>query len=145
VHLRYAQHVNWARGLTGRLWQGRFFSCGLDDAHLLSAVRYVERNPVRAGLAERAQDYPWSSAAAHCGLARKPWLADASELAAQVGEWSAWLRTEEDDVTVAALRRHTTTGRPLGSAAFLNLLEAVLGRPVRSRKAGRSRKSAQGT
>jgi len=49
VHLRYAQHVNWARGLTGRLRQGRFFSCGLDDAHLLSAVRYVERNPVRAG------------------------------------------------------------------------------------------------
>jgi REP element-mobilizing transposase RayT len=49
VHLGYAQHVNWTRGLTGRLWQGRFFSCGLDDAHLLSAVRYVERNPVRAG------------------------------------------------------------------------------------------------
>jgi putative transposase len=39
LHLRYAQHVNWTQGLTGRLWQGRFFSCGLDDAHLFSAVR----------------------------------------------------------------------------------------------------------
>ena len=46
VHMRYAQHFNRQHGITGHVWQGRFFSCALDDAHLLAAVRYVERNPV---------------------------------------------------------------------------------------------------
>ncbi len=57
LHTRYAQHINRTRGVSGRLWQGRFFSCPLDEEHLWSAVRYVERNPVRAGLVERAEDY----------------------------------------------------------------------------------------
>ncbi len=140
LHLRYAQHVNWTQGLTGRLWQGRFFSCGLDVAHLFSAVRYVERNPVRAGMVDRAEAYPWSSAAAHCGLVSAPWLADASAIAAEAGDWAAWLCAEEDETTVTALRRHTSTGRPLGSVTFLERMESLLGRAVRPRKAGRPRK-----
>jgi len=68
LHMRYAQRVNRLQGWKGHLWQGRFFSSPLDDAYLWAAIRYVGRNPIRVGLAERAEDYRWSSAAAHCGL-----------------------------------------------------------------------------
>ena len=66
LHMRYAQRVNRQQGWSGHLWQGRFFSSPLDDAYLWTAMRYVECNPVRAGRVQRAEDYRWSSAAAHC-------------------------------------------------------------------------------
>lgn len=137
VHLRYTQHVNWSQKVSGRLWQGRFFSCALDDAHFLRAVRYVERNPVRAGLVAHAEDYAWSSAAAHCGLRTDPLVSEAPEFASQIGDWKAWLREPDDEVMNEALRHNTRTGRPLGGEHFLNLLENVLGHTVRPRKAGR--------
>jgi putative transposase len=143
VHLRYAQHVNWTQVLSGRLWQGRFFSCALDDAHYWTAVRYVERNPVRAGLVARAEDYAWSSAGAHCGLRQDAVIPDVLAMAQEIGDWAAWLRDEDDEVAVNALRRNTRTGRPLGGEAFLNLIETFLGRSVRPRKAGRPRKSTK--
>ncbi len=68
VHRRYAQRVNRERGWKGHRWQGRFFSSPLDETYLWAAIRYVERNPVRAGMIERAEEYRWSSAACHCGL-----------------------------------------------------------------------------
>jgi len=55
LDLRYAQHVNWHQGICGRLWQGRFLSCPLDEDHLWAAIRYVERNPVRARLVRKAE------------------------------------------------------------------------------------------
>ena len=76
VDLRYAQHINWTQGISGRLWQGRFFSCPLDDEHLWAAIRYVERNPVRARLVRKPEDYPWSRAQAHCGMRGDPILWD---------------------------------------------------------------------
>jgi putative transposase len=68
---RYAIHFNERHGLIGRLWQGRFRSSPMDEPHFWAAVRYVERNPVRAGMVARAEHYPWSSAPAHCGLAHE--------------------------------------------------------------------------
>jgi len=68
LHMRYAQRINREHGWDGHLWQGRFFSCPLDEIYMWAAVRYVERNPVRAGLVRRAEDYDWSSAAGHCSL-----------------------------------------------------------------------------
>jgi putative transposase len=65
VHGRYAQYLNVRRGRSGHLWQNRFFSCALDGNHLSVALRYVERNPVRAGLVAEAESYTWSSARAH--------------------------------------------------------------------------------
>ena len=140
VFLRYAQHVNWAQQLSGRLWQGRFFSCPLDERHFWEAVRYVERNPVRARVVRKAERYPWSSAAAHCGLRADPLLADAEELTRRVGDWSAWLREGEDEVMVSSIRRSTRTGRPAGSDRFIARLERLLGRALRPKKGGRPRK-----
>lgn len=65
VHGRYAQYYNARWGRSGHLWQSRFFGCVLGIGHLWSALAYVERNPVRAGMVEAAAEYPWSSAAAH--------------------------------------------------------------------------------
>ena len=65
AHRRYTRRVNFREKWRGHLWQGRFASFVLDDYHLFAATRYVERNPVRAGLVDRPEDYHWSSAAAH--------------------------------------------------------------------------------
>ena len=70
AHTCFVGALNSRRKLSGHLWQGRFFSTPLDNAHLWASVRYVERNPVRAGMVSRAEDYKWSSAAAHAGNAR---------------------------------------------------------------------------
>ncbi len=66
THFLYSQYINRLHGRSGHLWQGRFFSCALDETHCWAALCYVERNPVRARLAKRAWEYPWSSAEAHC-------------------------------------------------------------------------------
>ena len=67
LHGRYADYFNQKYGLVGHVWQERFYSCVLDDAHLWNAVRYVEQNPLRAEMVKKAEGYLWSSARAHCG------------------------------------------------------------------------------
>ena len=54
-----------ARRRRGHLWQNRFFSCAVEGNHLWTALRYVERNPVWAGMVRSPQEYPWSTAARH--------------------------------------------------------------------------------
>jgi putative transposase len=66
THGRYASYWNARESSSGHVWQGRFYSCPLDDSHLWKALRYVDLNPVRAGMVAAAEQWPWSSAAAHC-------------------------------------------------------------------------------
>ena len=65
THKRYAWYINNREGWVGHLWQGRFMSFPLNERHLYAAVRYVENNPVRAGIVRNAEDYMWSSALTH--------------------------------------------------------------------------------
>jgi putative transposase len=115
AHGRYAAYWNARQFSTGHVWQGRFYSCALEEAHLWTALRYVELNPVRAGMVGAAEHWRWSSAAAHCGTAipeamlemerwRKRWTA---------AEWGQYLAQGESATEVSALRRATHTGRPL--------------------------------
>jgi REP element-mobilizing transposase RayT len=67
THGRFASYRNAVNRSSGHVWQGRYYSCPLDDTHLWEALRYTELNPVRAFLVTSAKDWPWSSAAAHCG------------------------------------------------------------------------------
>ena len=78
ANLRYTQYVNRMHGRSGRLWQNRFFSCPLDDAHRAAALCYIENNPARAGMVKRPEDYAWSSAGCHCGGADPSGLLAAS-------------------------------------------------------------------
>jgi putative transposase len=57
LHRRYSQHINKRHNVSGHLWQGRFFSCALDEGHLYSGIRYVENNPVRAKITNKADEY----------------------------------------------------------------------------------------
>lgn len=142
AHQAYASWLNGKMGQSGHLWQGRFFSCVLDDRHLWAAVSRragMERNPVRAGLVARAEDWPWSSAGAHCGLRDDPLLSPI-RMPWAVPDWSAYL-CDEDEADTAAIRRQTRTGRPWGADAFIKTLESSLGRILHPRKRGRKPKS----
>ena len=141
THTVYAMYFNSRTGLSGHVWQGRFFSCPLDESHHWAAVRYVERNPVRAGMVARAEEYPWSSAAAHCGRRDTGVLSTEFPPSGVIEDWSEWLNAGcDEDEAYAYIRRQTRTGRPCGSSKFLDRLEALLARSLRPKKGGRPRK-----
>ncbi len=140
VHRRYARDANRRRGRVGHLWQERFYSCALDDAHLFAAVRYVERNPVRAGLARRAETHPWSSARAHVAGTADRVLAGGCPLVAAIADWEGYLAAPDDERWMREFRRSTRAGRPVGSASFVALIEARLDRVLSARPPGRPRK-----
>jgi putative transposase len=137
VHLRYAQHVNRSQEFSGRVWQGRFYSCPLDADHTAAAIRYVECNPVRAGIEYRAANYEWSSAAAHAGLRRDRLLAPDIDRWVAVSDWSDWLAEAEPEDSVTRLRLYTRTGRPLGHDSFVHKLEEQSGRRLHALRHGR--------
>jgi putative transposase len=146
LDMRYAQHFNWSRHISGRLWQGRPFSCALDDEHLCAAIRYAERNPVRARMVCSAEQYAWSSAAAHCGLRTDAMLSPLQGMVpVRTENWSAWLAEKDDTKLVETIRLRTRTGRPAGSKEFIKALESLVGRRVQPRSVGRPKKGKAGT
>ena len=144
LHMRYAQRINRTRGWKGHLWQGRFFSSALDEAYLWAAIRYVERNPVRARMVRKAENYRWSSAAAHCGLMHDDVLTTTSSWRKQfeaIGDWSAWLAQGDEPQELEVLRRNADKGLPCGSEKFIRKLEKLTGRGLQYRPQGRPRKN----
>ncbi len=142
LHMRYAQRINRAHGWRGHLWQGRFFSSPLDESYLWAAVRYVERKPVRAGMVKRAQDYQWSSAAAHCHQQANKVLNLKSKWGkafVSIPDWSAWLAEGDEDSELALVRRNIERGLPCGSDAFVKKLSKLAGRTLDFRPQGRPR------
>jgi len=135
AHRRYTLEINVPRGWRGHLWQGRFSSFVMDDRYTLAAARYVELNPVRAQLVSRAEEYPWSSAQAHL-LGRDDGLVCATPLLARVPDWRTFLGGDATPYDAGEFRRHETTGRPLGTDAFVSHVEGLLGRILRPRKPG---------
>ncbi len=143
LNMRHAQDINRRHGWSGHLWQGRFFSSVLDEIYLWFCVRYVERNPVRAGIVERAQDYPWSSAVAHCGLEQDAVLSSHSvhwKVFEGISDWAAWVGEEDDTERLSTVRRNIQKNLPCGSDKFLLRLEQLTGRSLRFRPIGRPRK-----
>jgi putative transposase len=114
----------------------------LDESHLWGALRYVELNPVRAGMVATPERWRWSSAATHCGLAdpdpllemerwRKRWTASG---------WRGFIADAESAAEVSRLRHSTHTGRPLGSPEFVAGLEELTSRALVPRNGGRPKK-----
>jgi putative transposase len=144
LHTRYALRVNRIKQWQGHVWQGRYFSAPLDETYLWAAIRYVERNPVRAGLVSRAEDYPWSSASAHCRRGHDALLCDHPEwtnLTNQIADWSRWLAENDDPAKLTVLRRNAEIGVPCGTSSFIGRLERESGRDLLARPRGRPRKS----
>jgi putative transposase len=119
AHGRYAQYYNTRWGRTGHLWQNRFFGCILGIEHLWSALAYVERNPVRAGIVDSVAEYPWSSAAAHStgvdtfGLLDMHWWQNEGPK-----NWNEVLAIDQPEA-VQQLRQCTYAGRPFGTETFV--------------------------
>ena len=135
THRRYTSMINLREGWRGYLWQGRFSSFLLDSAHLYHVVRYVEKNPVRAGIVQRAEEYQWSSARAHINKANDP-LLNHCPLEDEIKNWKQYLEDPDEERQVKIFREHMATGRPLGSENFIEKLEAILGRMLKKRKPG---------
>jgi putative transposase len=140
AHRRYTRRVNFREGWRGHLWQGRFASYVLAENHLLAAVRYIELNPVRAGLARDPAKYPWSSAAAHIA-GRDDNLVKVTPLLDMIGNWITFLGQETSERDTELLRLHERTGKPLGSDEFIGHLEKIIARRLRRKKPGPKKKS----
>lgn len=143
LHMRHAQRINRARNWKGHLWQGRFFSSALDESYLWAAIRYVERNPVRARMVRKGENYRWSSAGAHCGLRHDAILTGKPAWRRQfdsIGNWSAWLAEGDEPDELDLLRRNADKGLPCGSEKFIRKLEKQTGRTLKYRPPGRPKK-----
>jgi putative transposase len=136
-HRLYTRMKNFREGVRGYLFQGRFFSCVLDEPHLIAAVRYVEQNPVRAKLVADPWEYEWSSAKFHVGLKESDVLVKDRTLMAMQVDWRAFLLQGEAEAN-SRIRAGVSLGRPMGDAAFLERIERLTGRILRKRKPGRS-------
>ena len=146
AHRLYTRMVNSRDDVRGYLFQGRFFSCPLDQQHLLACVRYVESNPVRViDNINHAWDYPWSSARYHAGFVESDPLLGSqkhqtnySKFLAEIGNWQEFLTSPQDDME--KLREKTRTGRPCGDESFVCKIEKITGRTLRPQKPGPKKK-----
>jgi putative transposase len=136
AHRRYTRHVNLREDWRGHLWQSRFASFPMDEAWLIACARYVELNPVRALLAERPEQWRWSSARAHLALAEDG-VTEAAPLTERIPDWRALLDGGLEADAREAIRARERTGHALGGAAFLDSLSTAAGRDVRPRRRGR--------
>jgi putative transposase len=139
LHRYYAGHIHARQRRTGHFWQGRFGCVAMDDAHCAAAVRYVLMNPVRAGLAARAIDWPWSSARTHFGL-EQDGATDPGPVARRWPDLAALLESAEDQEAMHRLRRAETIGRPLGGAEWIEQLEHHSGRKLQAARRGPPRR-----
>jgi putative transposase len=143
THADYARYANVVQRGCGHFWQARFYSCAMDEWHAWRALAYVERNPVRAGLAAAAEDYRWSTARAHCEEKAMQGRLD-------LLEWQRWYSGErwrqvlrlgvEEEALEERIREATRRGLPLGSGDFVDRLGRALGRDLEARPPGRPRK-----
>ena len=141
THMRYSQYKNLLKHKKGHLWQGRFFSSVMDETYLIFAVRYVERNPVRARMVKNAWDYVWSSARQHVNLERDPILKTTGrqrilQLLGKNSDWRTYLG-KEDKVMLETIRTNTSKGLVIGSDNFIEMLEQKTGMVLKEGKPGR--------
>jgi putative transposase len=147
THNDYARWLNVRQRQVGHLWQNRFHSCPMQLRHLWDALRYVELNPVRAGLVREAWEWKWSSAACHAGLCPAPeWLDQA--LWRDFWQPVGWRVALQEGLAAADLweriREATAGGRPLGDERFTAKLEEMMGCRLRRAKPGPKPKAAAG-
>ncbi len=151
VGRRYVRIINTIHGRSGTLWEGRFKSSLVDsESYLLTCHRYIEMNPVRAGLADRPGAYPWSSHA-HYTSGKPDKLITEHAVFADLGTSQAQRRASFislfdeplEPKVLTFIRDCANTGSALGAEAFLVRLESRLGRRVRLPTRGRPVKNLE--
>ena len=144
----YVQYVNYTYKRSGTLWEGRYKSSLIDsERYLLTCYRYIELNPVRAGMVKGAGDYKWSSYSAHAlGQTNELiqdhscYLALGTTEEARRAAYQALFRHQVDEETLTGIREAVNRGTALGSERFKDEIEAALARSVRPGTVGRPRK-----
>lgn len=126
---------------TGHVWQGRFKAFPIqEDHHLLTVLRYIERNPLRAGLVARAEDWPWSSLPVGEQPALCPFLHPGP--VSRPTDWAAYINRPQSEAELARLRYSAWRQAPYGSDSWVNRMAAALGLESSLRPAGRPRRTA---
>jgi putative transposase len=135
---RYHQHYK----TSGHVWQGRFKAFPIEqDEHLLTVLRYIERNPLRAGLVEHAEDWPWSS------LSRFKMNQDASEIhplpVTRPADWIGWVNNPQAQAELEGLRHSVNRGTPFGSVDWVQYIAAHFGLEASLRPRGRPQRQRE--
>ncbi len=136
THRKYTRMINFREDCRGHLWQERFHSFAMDESYLMACARYVELNPVKAGLVKHPQDWKWSSARAHL-IKNDDDLVSVKPMLDRIPDWQTFLSGGVREAELKALHMHTKTGRPLGVDAWIKNLEIETGRDLKPKKAGR--------
>lgn len=134
-HRRYAWRVNQRMQWQGHLWQSRFYSCPMDEAHLVASVRYVELNPVRAGICADPRDWRWSSVHAHF-KGDDDDLVDVSPMLERFPDWGSYLSESSPKSIIDTIRSSASSGRPAGDDAFISMVEKKTGKRLRKCRPG---------
>jgi REP-associated tyrosine transposase len=138
-------HYHRGRGTVGHVWQGRFKSPVVqDDDRALVVLRYIEANPLRAGMVADLADYPWSSYGLH-GLGRDDalisplpvWEALGRDQEKRRAYWKKWVHTPPTESQLAEVRKSVVSGRPFGAAAWAEAKAALLALPPTPKRRGR--------
>jgi len=143
----YAARINTVRKRTGSLWEGRFKSSIVDsDRYVLACYRYIELNPVRAGIVHDPGEYPWSSYRFNAlGEGQHPvrphpsWLALGADKAARRRRHVELVAGGMTKRQMERIRRGTRKGLPIGSTGFRAEIEATLGMKLGDGRRGRPR------
>ncbi|RME33562.1 MAG: transposase [Gammaproteobacteria bacterium] len=143
---RQTRFVNRQEPRSGTLWEGRYRSSPVQsDTYLLSCLRYIELNPVRARMVASPADYPWSSYACHAGLREMPEWLDTPPAYEELGSSardrtakyrafvSAGVPEQERKLIVEAVQR----GHLTGNGRFVEEVEQIIGRRIEQRRRGR--------
>jgi len=124
---------------SGHVWQGRFKAFPIEqDVHLLTVLRYIEQNPIRAGLAIRAEDWRWSSARHWADTLQGPAIENGPVTRPE--PWLVWVNEPVKQTEVQRIRHSVIRGTPLGSETWSGLTAALLGLEASRRPLGRPQK-----
>jgi putative transposase len=143
THFQYTQYINRMHKRSGHLWQGRFYSCALDEKGFWLAAKYIELNPVRAKICRLPWQYEWSSAASHVDSTAASKLLNLAGWYKMISdsEWRKELTDGIDEKQISVIRSNTHVGRPIGTDSFISKLENTLGRRIRPLPVGRPYKN----
>jgi len=145
ITLCYSKYFNGENGRTGRLWECRYYSTVIDgDSYLWTVSKYIENNPVRAGIVKKPEDYLYSSAKAHILQKKDPILKEPLFDKGELDEYKRFVKSEDDKRILEEIRSRTRSGKPLGDGGFVKTLSERIGYSLSFRTKGRPRKSNSG-
>ena len=146
AHMKYSQYYNKRINAVGHLFQGRFFSCVMDEPHTIACARYIERNPVRKNIVKKPNLWEWSSAKIHCGIDKHDKLG-VNKFFEYLGydrkSWESFINLPDNPREVKQIHEKTRNGRPLGADVFIKKLEEELGRFLHFKPKGRPKKEVE--